>query len=73
MKKHGDVKYSKGRFSVVELREVHIDGTFELVGFVLTGPGVDGNYMYANFKEAVAKADKHFRDNRPNNSRGMGM
>ncbi|WP_122663545.1 hypothetical protein [Pseudomonas viridiflava] len=73
MKKLGSVKYTKGAISVVELIETYLDGTTELLGYVLTGPGADSTWMYSSLGDAIAAADELDPDTRPSRTPRMGM
>lgn len=64
MAQRGNVVHSVGRFSVVELVEIRIDDTREVIGYVILGPGADSTWMYG-FEEAIAAADQLDDDYRP--------
>lgn len=53
----GDVVFTKGRFTVVERIENHLDGTREVVGHSVHGPGADASWMYT-LNAAVGQAEK---------------
>jgi len=73
MQQRGKVVYAKGKFSVVELLETYLDGTKEIIGFVVTGPGADSTWIYGDIGQAIALADELDDSYRPQPSRGMGM
>lgn len=71
MAQFGNVVSSKGRFNVVEMVEVYLDDTREVVGFVIVGPGVDSAWLYSTVEEALSAIDDIVKTSRP--SSGLGM
>ncbi|MBD9484893.1 hypothetical protein IB229_18070 [Pseudomonas sp. PDM14] len=57
MQKLGEVVFTKGRFTVVERIENHADGTLEVVGHSVHGPGADSSWL-CTLNAAVAQAEK---------------
>lgn len=61
----GDVVSSKGRFRVVEMVEVYLDDTREVVGYVIVGPGADSKWMYSSIEAALSAIEKLEEKSRP--------
>ncbi|MCY1370160.1 hypothetical protein D9M69_572430 [compost metagenome] len=71
MAQSGNVVYSKGAFSVVEVVETYLDGRSDVIGYVITGPGADSTWLYGSFEEAIAIANELDDDYRPSSGPGM--
>lgn len=67
----GNVIHSAGRFSVVEVVEIHLDGGREVIGYVITGPGADSSWLYGSLEEAIAAAEELDDGYRPSPGPGM--
>lgn len=67
----GNAVSSKGRFKVVELVEVYLDDTREVIGYVIVGPGADSNWSYSTIEAALSAIDDLVKKSRP--SSGFSM
>lgn len=61
----GNVVSSKGRFQIVEMVEVYLDDTREVVGYVIDGPGADSKWMFPSIEEAMSAIEKLEEKSRP--------
>jgi hypothetical protein len=65
--KRGAAVYSKGKFTVYERVQTHLDDTKEVVAYELVGPGADSTWLY-DLDAAIADADRLDAKSKPSSN-----
>lgn len=64
MRENGKVVRSEGPYKIVEVVETYKDGTKEVIGYVLLGPGSDSTWLFS-LESAIERLDSLLKDQEP--------